>query len=274
MYECEKCGKCFHHISKLQRHNEISSNCNTDKAIPEEKYSCDEFKCDICKKTFSKLSNYKRHQENNGKCGIVLAVKEEMKDILKTANFGTTINNHNYNHISNIVNEIMLARPGKERFDHITKDVMLEILKHPSFKIISLNLVKLFYFNKKVPENSNWTIAYPANKKAAVIYNYDTCDFVRRDTKEIINLKFQNMIDLLQPLIEEIYKEDEEKNNLSAIQKRNLTLYYSHFGVDNLYEEAPDIYQAIHELSYEYRSIPMTYWKKLGYTGKHLSIKF
>ena len=267
MYECSKCGKCFENVSKLQRHMEISSLCKLA-ALPQKQKNEQSLRCHICKKTFSKLSNFKRHQENNGKCGIVLAVKEEMKELLKNIG-GTTINN-----ISSIVNEIMLSRPGKEKIDHITKDIMLQLLNHPSFKIISLNLVKLMYLNREVPENSNWTIAYPANDKAAVVYNYDTQDFVRRSTVEIINEKFQNMIDLLQPLIEEIYKEDEERDYLSFTQKRNLALYYGHFGVDNLNEESPDIYDAIHELIYEYRSIPMAHWKALGYSGKHLSIKF
>lgn len=271
MYECKKCGKCFDHESRLLKHYEMSSECTTNLKV-QEKYMKEIPKCDICKKFFSTIGNFKRHQENNGKCGIVLAVKEgmkeEIKDALKNIQAGTI------NNINNIVNEIMLSKPGKERIDYITKDVMLELLKCPSFKLISENLIKAMYFNRKVPENNNWTIAYPLNDRAALVYNSETDQFVRKNTTEIINEKFQNMIDLLQPLVEEIYKEDEEKNHLSNIQKRNLKLYYGYFGVDNICEEDPDIYEGIHRLAYEYRAIPMAHWKQLGYNGNHLSIKF
>jgi hypothetical protein len=274
MYECKKCGKCFDHESRLLKHYDMSSECTLNLKV-QEKYTKNLPKCDICKKFFSTVGNFKRHQENNGKCGIVLAVKEEVKGVKEEVkNALKNIQSGPVTNIQNIINEIMLSRPGKERINHITKDVMLELLKCPSFKLISENLIKAMYFNRKVPENSNWTIAYPLNDRAALIYNYDTGQFVRKNTKEIINEKFQNMIDLLQPLIEEIYKEDEEKDHLSNIQKRNLKLYYGYFGVDNIYEEAPDIYEGIHRLAYEYRAISMAYWKQLGYTGNHLSIKF
>jgi hypothetical protein len=82
------------------------------------------------------------------------------------------------------------------------------------------------------------------------------------------------MISLLQPLIEQIYREDEKNNILNSQQKKNINRYYAHFGMMQISKESPEIYSAIHELSYNHKSIPMKSWKEQGLNGNHLSIKF
>ena len=130
------------------------------------------------------------------------------------------------------------------------------------------------YFNRNVPRNCNWAIAYPKNLKAAVVFNDDSNQFERKSTVEVIDEKFENMMHLLQPLIEQIYQEDEINNHLNNQQKRNLKEYYSHFGVSHISTESPVIYEAIQDLGYNARTVPMTSWKQQGLDGKHLSLKF
>ena len=91
---------------------------------------------------------------------------------------------------------------------------------------------------------------------------------------DIIDEKFANMLDLLQPLIEEIYKEDELHNTLNRQQKLNIRHYYGAFGVMQISKESPEIYDAIHSLSYNSRSVSMTSWKEQGLNAKYLSLKF
>jgi hypothetical protein len=130
------------------------------------------------------------------------------------------------------------------------------------------------YFNKNVPQNNNWMIAYPRNGQAGVAFNYDTNEFERKSTNEIIDEKFANMINLLQPLIEQIYREDELHNILNTQQKRNITRYYAHFGMMEISKESPEVFAKIHDMSYNYKTIPMKSWKDQGLTGNHLSLKF
>lgn len=83
MYSCNKCGKCFDCISKLQRHYNISSECAIFKSA-QEKYLTDEPRCDVCEQRFSKFSNLKRHQDTT-KCASILKKQINNKEAEKKA---------------------------------------------------------------------------------------------------------------------------------------------------------------------------------------------
>ena len=134
--------------------------------------------------------------------------------------------------------------------------------------------MRLLYFNKEVPENRNWTIVYPKNKNAGVEFNHETLRFERKQTYNIIDDKFSNMISLLFDLVQEISKDDIENNNLSKRQKINVNKYCMHFGQLDISKTSKDVYNSIHELAYNSRKDQMEVWKDNGHTGNHLSLKF
>jgi hypothetical protein len=223
-----------------------------------------DFQCQYCDKAFDRQFFLDRHQNSiNTPCYIARTMKDKPQIPIKV-NQNQLINN----------NQVVIMKPGKERISHITKEVMLSILNQPSFIKMFTDLITVMYFNKVVPENSNWCIAYPHNLKAGVTYNHDSSQFERKATVDIIDEKFANMLDLLQPLIEEIYREDELYNILNYQQKKNIRHYYGAFGVMQISQESPEVYEAIHDLSYNARSIPMTSWKEQGLDGRYLSLKF
>ena len=82
------------------------------------------------------------------------------------------------------------------------------------------------------------------------------------------------MVDLLQPLLEEIYKEDAKDNILNSQQKKNITRYYAHVGMLEISKESPEVYETIHDMAYNHKTISTTNWKEQGLSGNHLSIKF
>lgn len=225
--------------------------------------------CMYCKKTFEKKFNYERHLiSTNSRCFIERHESKKEKEI-----YGTIINNIN-NSINNNIMPVMFVEHGKECIKHITKEMMLKMLGQPNFIKFCVDLMKVTYFDRKVPKNNNWFIAYPKNDKAGIEFNHDTYRFERKPTVDIIDDKFSNMLDLLQPLIEEIYREDEQTQNLTHVQRMNIRKYYGYFGVMQISKECPEIYEAIHDLAYNMRVVPMATFKEQGLDAKYLSIKF
>ena len=301
MFVCSRCTKKFKTKFNLNRHMEDRINpCDDkknnkrarteDREMEKETHSnyvepVDKFQglnteiieCEHCKKTFSSQSNLDRHWYNspNTPCAVVRAMKETLKESLKESVVPVLVpSTVNINNTNNNIVQPMFVKPGKEDIDHITREVLLGLLDSNSFTNMCSDLMRLLYFNRNVPQNNNWMIAYPRNGQAGVAFNYDTNEFERKSTKDMIDDKFANMVNLLQPLIEEIYKEDERDHILNGQQKKNITRYYAHFGMMQISKESPEVYERIHEMAFNYKTIPMASWKEQGLTGNHLSIKF
>ena len=277
MFSCDKCSRWYDKRS-YERHMQNVYECDNLSDIKVELFTCK-----ICKKQFNKKANYLRHINNeNSRCCAMKQVDEKLetmeKKIEKLTN--NVINNNTLNQtlnqtvINNIKQEALFYEHGKESIDHITREILLELLDNNSFSDVCSDLMKLLYFNINVPKNSNWMIAYPKNGKAGVEFNYDTHQFERKSTIDIIDDKFANMINLLQPLIEKLCREDERDNILNKKQKRNVNRFFEHVGMLEISKESPDVYVKIHEMAYNYRSIATTSWKDQGFNGNHLSIKF
>ena len=271
MFECEKCKKCFVFESDYLRHISISSNCQllTIKSS---------YTCKICDKAFANKSSLTRHmKQTNGKCITISSteiqrMKQEILNEIKTE----LKENGFSSNITNIVNNtnFLFVKPGEESVKHITKEVILKLLNMPSFTKICVDLMQDAYFNRKVPKNHNWCLVYPQNQKAAVMFDYTTNKLDRESTSDTINNKFENLMNLLTPVLLEIIDEDERTDFLNQRQKRNLFRIKHFCNVDELSNESTEIYEAIHKLAYSERSIPMKTWDESGLTGNHLSLKF
>jgi hypothetical protein len=82
------------------------------------------------------------------------------------------------------------------------------------------------------------------------------------------------MVGLLFPLVMEISEDDKTLHNLNEIQKRNIDIYGMHYGMKEISKESRHVYDSIYDLAYKARKTPMAHWKKEGYKGNHLSLKF
>jgi hypothetical protein len=275
-YQCERCLVFF---SSKQRYNSHINKLKTCDISPLSSVvdnnllaikGVDIIKCKYCNKLFDKKYRLERHLNSvNSKCYIERHARKSDE-----GKYGTIINNINNSINNNNILPLIFVEHGNECVKHITKEVMLKMLAQPNFIKFCVDLMKVTYFDRKVPKNNNWFIAYPKNDKAGIEFNHETFQFERKPTIDIIDDKFSNMMDLLQPLIEEIYREDEETENLTHIQRMNIKRYYGYFGVMQISKESPEIYQALHDLAYNMRSVPMTTFKEQGLDAKYLSIKF
>ena len=274
MHTCDRCLKKFDRKNDLDRHLNRKTLCKInecDDSLSQIK-QLDSVMCEYCKKYFSNQFNLDRHIHNspNSHCAFLRN--------LKAAIGPTVINNiEKIEQINNTTNNIIqptFTKHGQESIDHITREVLLELLNSDNFTTLCSKLMKLLYFNVNVPQNNNWMIAYPKNGKAGVEFNYDTKQFERKSTIDIIDDKFSNMINLLQPLIEQICREDERDNILNTKQRKNINKFFEHVGMLEISKESPEIYAKIHEIAYNYKTIPSANWKEQGLNANHLSIKF
>ena len=275
--ECDKCKKRFCNKDSLKNHTE---KCTTK--VKFEGY----YNCQSCSKTFSSMSNLNKHIKNQH-MSVDIIKESNNKPIVNniinnitnntTNNTNNTINNTTNNitlkpNLTNIITiKPIFVKHGQERIDHITKEFLLKLLDTSSSPRMFVDLMATLYFSEEVPENNNWSLAYPYNAKAAIVFDYETNEFVRTSNENTINEKFSNMIDKIVPLIDEIY---EDKENLTRKQHLNILHFYDKECMYNLSEQCPDIYELIRKLAFEQRFIPMKTWKDSGFNGKNLSIDF
>lgn len=288
LYICEKCNKSFEEKSKYKRHLDKKIPCSDNNFQKIEKLE----ECKYCSKKF-KASELQSHlNDNNNVChykqketlaiSLIDAKLDKLMPVLLNTNDKSVIINNNskiINNNSKIVNKngkelkkIEFRKPGKERVDHITKEMILQIFQK-KFSSVCVDLMTLIYFNPDVPENSMWSIAYPKNEEAAIVLNQDTDEFERKLTEDIVEDKFENMIELLFPLVRSIQDDVVLYPTLSDMQKGNLVRFLSHLKY-RIATDSPFIYKIIHKLCYEQRRIPMKLWGECGYSGRHLSLKF
>ena len=283
IYPCLKCNRTFSLKHQLENHIALRKTECVDDTLEKLTYGTELVTCVFCETIFSNNSNLKRHYESttnncfkNKRKGYNITNFNNIQNIQNIKHIMQNVQQNVQNNQINIqpVKTVVLAKHGKETISHITKEIMLELLKLESFTKMSTELTRLLYFNDEVPENKNWTIVYPRNKKAGVELNYDTNKFERVLTEKVINYKFCNMIGLFLPMIETIDKEDQETHNLTWLQRSNLKKFTSYFGITNISKEAKYIYDSIKEMAYNERQKTMKTWKENGHEGNHLSLKF
>ena len=274
MIICEKCGKAFGYQKNLEEHQFASSNCQLT-TIDASKFKMPtSYSCHLCGKTYTTIGNLNRHIS---KCSVYTKPYKQKNTKSISIGGNLTIKNINNNNITqNIQNiqNIIMARPGKENIDHITKDIFLALLSCKSFPEMSLKLLETFYFNVKVPQNCNWCLVYPKNKEGGVELDEESKKFERTNTEELINKRFLNMINLCFPLIDEIYQQNKATPFLTNRQFLNLLKCYGYVEQEKIQVEDTQIYESIKNYAYKNRKIAMNEWKKQGYKGNHLCLKF
>ena len=275
---CSNCYKVFKKKYNYERHIMRKTSCKIETVLEFDNTllaKMTKFECEKCYSTFSTQGNLDRHIKNPpSTCQVIRTVEENLKELNKkiddiSPNIIPVINQQINN--QQIIN---FAKPGEEKIDHITKDMILQIMKADNFQDVCKELMKQMYFNNEVPENSGWCIIYPKNENAAMVLDHDSGTFKRENTKKIIDEKFTNMMDKISHLINEIYNDPETREKLSTNQRRNIFQLYNHFGMTHISRDSPMVYKEIHSLAYNIRQIPMDSWKKEGLNAKHLSIKF
>lgn len=274
MYRCVRCEKCFNQKSDLNRHLRRKNPCQVGKRVEIESRKQMSPQCHYCNGVFYNKQGLKRHMKNPKISCFVLSqiepIKKEMQSLAeKQFQPQTVIHNKTVNKTVNNIINIQLVQPGDEKIDHITKDDLLEIFKHDNFEKVIHDLMRLIYFNKEVPHNSHWCIAFPKDKYGALQYNTDTALIERLLTHRTINLHFQNMLSIVAEKLEGIIK----NRQLDINQLRNINNFYQYIGSDSMEEQNENAFEHVKMLAYNNRSVPISVWKDLELDGEHKYVR-
>ena len=285
--KCEKCEKVFTRKRELILHTKSGKNCISLGGI--ELPEIEEIICITCGAKYTTKFSLERHLANtNSKCykdKTGLMINNGQIHNNKVANYITNnttnvTNNMNQNFIQPVVNNLhqhkhfTIAKHGEEITSHFTEEVLLRILNIESFTECCAEFMRVLYFNKEVPENQNWSIVYPRNKKAGVTLNLETNKFERVETNDIIDSKFSNMAFLLFPKALKLLERHFIEPFLTKTQVYNINKLGMHFGMMNISKTSKEVYKAIHKMAYEARQEQMDTWREGGHKGNHLSLKF
>lgn len=273
MIYCNICKKIFESNTDLKRHSTVDCSDNQsilDTVVKEKKKY--KYKCHLCnKKKYIKLGHLKNHLK---KCLEKEEEKKNQKNFTKQYQNIITNNNIDNRNINNIdqrkidnrqivINNFQFNLPGKESVKHINKERILEILKK-NFPEALNDFLRLIYFNKEAPENNVWCVQYPSQEFGALRYNPETNILERWITEEVVNNKFQNMINLICPFMDEIMDDKKLYNSLSVKQKYNVDYFYRYFGVNNLSEMYPAEFRKIKMIAFNNKTVPIQLWKDLN----------
>jgi hypothetical protein len=197
---------------------------------------------------------------------------------VKTVVLSIPVNNNVINN-KTITNNVLFVKHGEESVEHMTREILLEILAKPTFIAFFENLVTSIYFNENVIQNINWFIAFPKISDGAVTFNHQISQFQRSSTKDTIDAKFYNIVNkLLYKLMDNIFKEDMYTKFLTPCQRHNLNKFneyvFKYLSKEKLSSEAELILDSIRKLAFNSQGVARKSFREQGLSAKHLSLKF
>lgn len=162
---------------------------------------------------------------------------------------------NNYNFDNKTLFNISFSHAKNERLDHITKDMLLEILDHENLNDSLKDLTASIYFHPKCPENWKWNVSDLHAKCGALEFNFESGTIIRKDTREVIEKNMKNVWFSVTDLLEELRM----SRNLNRPQAINCSKLINMVGTDF----SPDQINSMKESAYEGREFPRALWNRL-----------
>ena len=164
------------------------------------------------------------------------------------------VNNYNYNDTKTLFN-IQLTKAKKERMDHITKDMMLQILNHEDINDTLGDLTTSIYFHPKAPENWRWNVTDLNAQFGALEYEEESNTVIRKSTAQVIRANMQNVMFSVTDILEEL-RRSRNMNRPQAINtSRLINMMGSDFNDDQI--------NSMKQSAYKGRNFPRTLWNRL-----------
>lgn len=197
--------------------------------------------CSFCQKPYKTKMTLERHIKNcpkrpltkkdigviesKVKSSIINTIsKSETSDINNITNNQTITNNTVNNTVNNTQNIFIVNNAsnemddkkllpfGKEDIEHLTNDLMKNIISQPEQGIIKL--IQQVHFNDEMPQNHNIQIG---NKKEPFVEIFNGEKWEKHDKK----IALQNIITTKKDIMDDYFDEQVEKNILSTFIKKN-----------------------------------------------------
>ena len=259
-YTCSICKKHFEYRSNYYRHikNKKKSCIPNDKIeILEGQYVIDNNKLKFFETKVKTLE-----EENNRLKKIVDNInptKDNIKIVDNTTNYSNCIVNQqsNNNLNKNLNFSVKLTPNEEERFDHIPREQMLQILNNNDFTESVGDLVDAVYFNPLAPQNMKWCVTDKGTYFGAIEYNSETNTLIRSSpTNDIITKHLQNLLYGMTDKLNDL----RSSSALSQQQDLNSNRFYDMVGQESYKME---YINKIKDKAYEGRNFTRALWDKL-----------
>ena len=269
-YTCDRCKKKFEHRQNYHRHLKNKIVCISNEKVSELEEGS---KQNLQKLTFYEKKLKTLEEQNQEKELEIDRLKKlvegihDMKDNIKiieqkidhTPKYNNCVVNQqlNNNANKNLNFSIKLAPNEKERFDHIPKEQMLQILNNIDFTESVGDLVDAVYFNPKAPENMKWCVTDKGSYFGAIEYNSESNTLIRsKPTNDIITKHLQNLLYGMSEQLNDL----RSTSSLSDQQDLNSDRFYDMMGQESYKIE---YINKIKDKAYDGRNMTKALWDKL-----------
>lgn len=152
--------------------------------------------------------------------------------------------------------DLHLNQEGKERLDHIDKNLMMKILNAKTFPKSMGKLVASIYFHPKAPENYRWCVTDITAASGALQYSPETGTLYRTDTTETITKNVKNVMFGVTDVLIELGRTKSFNDNQAVNYNKIINLVGNELSDSCIHE--------IKETAYQHRHFPRTAWKYMN----------
>ena len=227
-----------------------------------------------------KNQEYERQKKELEHLKTLLLQVEDMKDTFsdkldqvqqtvekKNNTFSCTqnllINNLNQQNKNNIIN-IEFSKPREERLDHITQDMMMNILNQKNYKTSVGKLMQSIYFHPEAPQNWNWCVTNRDIQFGVLQFDHETGNLHRENTEQVIQKRYSNVMFRVVDILDEL----RQSRNMNKPQSINCSRLCNSLGTPL----DPDQVSTVKEVAYQGRNLSKSLWDYIGVAVETTSI--
>jgi hypothetical protein len=277
-YHCDVCNKDFDNYKMYWKHMNRKTACVSSKEIIEQIQSKDSrinyFKAKFEERNQELERNNEelekrereieylknllsRNEDNIEKISDKLDLVQDSidnKNNTFTCNQFQQINNLTNENKNNVIN-IEFAEPKKEKLDHITQDMMMNILNQKSYNVSVGKLIQSIYFHPKAPENWNWCVTDCDLQLGVLRFDHESGNLQRDNTEQVIQKQYANVMFRVVDMLDELRRE----RNLNRPQAINCSRLCNSLGT----KLDSDQVSAVKEVAYQGRNLSKSLWDYL-----------
>lgn len=283
LYICELCSKTFIHYRSWWKHcKEKKTACipqkdalklSKDLEIEESRAHYFKTQLDMTKKELEKEKEEKEQLKLLMEKGIVQVQKkmDQVNDTLESGlvnvekrieqssqqGFNNCVINQTLNENKNNKFNFNLAKPKKEKLDHISKADMMCLLNNKKFPETVGELMEIVYFNPNCPYNWSWCVTDDQAAFGVLEYCHESNSLIRKNTIAVIKKRLQYVLFGIGDIMEEL----RQTGSFNDRQGINYSRLYNMVGQDSF---DADILKSIKERAYVGRGLSRALWKRLG----------
>ena len=152
--------------------------------------------------------------------------------------------------------DLHLNESGKERLDHIDKNLMMKILNAKTFPKSMGKLIASIYFHPKAPENYKWCVTDITAATGALQYSSETGTLYLSNTNETISKNVKNVMFGVTDVLTELSRSKSFNDNQAINYSKIVNLMGNELSDSCIHE--------IKETAYQHRHFPRTAWKYMN----------